>query len=165
MTIRLHLDTNAVDALFPEGTQARVELQQAVIAEIIRRKIKPGALGESVAAQIERARSDALDAIERAKAEMADKVLRDQGVTKDHWGCIELKNEAKATIDEAARQAIRDEIEKAIREQVKSQVEKLKFEITVRTEGAISRMIDSEIRNAVKARIAAVMEQIGKGAV
>lgn len=40
MTIEFKLDTHAVETLFPEGTEARVKLQQAVIEEFTRRHIK-----------------------------------------------------------------------------------------------------------------------------
>ena len=36
MSVQLKLDTGAVNALFPEGTQARVDLQQCVMMNIAR---------------------------------------------------------------------------------------------------------------------------------
>lgn len=163
MTILLRLDTNAVDALFPEGTQARVELQQAVIAEIIRRQIKPEALGESVTSQIAAARADALNAIKRARDDAAGRAFEEQGVAKSTWGGVELKPGAKAVINEAARQAVRDEITNVIAEQIGIQAERLRGTVTHDAQAAVNRMIDREIQAAVKARVAAVVEQMGKG--
>ena len=37
MSIQLKLDTNAVESLFPEGSEVRVQLQNAVIAEMTKR--------------------------------------------------------------------------------------------------------------------------------
>lgn len=162
--ILLRLDASAIYSLFPEGTQARADLQQAVVAEFIRKNIKPSALGDDVRDQIERARSDALSAIKSAKDEMTAKVLADQGVGKVIWGHVELKNEAKQAINEAARAAVRDEISKVIREQIETQAQALRGTISHDAQAAVNRMIDSEIRAAVKARVAAVVEQLGKGA-
>lgn len=162
--ILLRLDASALNALFPEGTQARAELQQSVVAEFIRKNIKPNAMGEDTREQIERARGDALRAIKTAKDEMSNKVLADQGVTKDHWGRVELKNEAKQIINEAARQAVRDEIGKAITEQIEAQAQTLRGKITSDAQAAVNRLVDSEIRAAVKARVASVVEKLNTGA-
>lgn len=37
MTIRLQLDTKAVESLFPEGSEARVDLQQAIVQNMANR--------------------------------------------------------------------------------------------------------------------------------
>lgn len=146
MTILLRLDADAMNALFPEGTKARVDLQQAVIAEFMRKHIKPGLLGAKV-----------IDQINIAKDEMVQKVLHDHGVCSDTWGRVELKNEAKAIINEATRKVMREEISTA--------ADHLRGTIKEATQASVNRMIDAEIREAVKARFAAVMEQMGKGGV
>jgi hypothetical protein len=40
MSVNIQLDTNAVNTLFPEGTEARVKLQQAVLSNVINAHIK-----------------------------------------------------------------------------------------------------------------------------
>lgn len=42
MTTTIKLDTNAMNALFPEGTEARVKLQQSVIQNVANSFIKTG---------------------------------------------------------------------------------------------------------------------------
>lgn len=108
--ILLRLNSEAIASLFPDGTQARVDLQSAVIAEFARKHIKPMTIGEEAAKQIRAARTSALEAIEKAEEDMHRKVLADQGVQITRGGRVELSNEAKAFLNDAVRQAIREEI-------------------------------------------------------
>lgn len=155
--ILLRLDSSALNALFPEGSEARIDLQQAVISEFVKKHIKPGALGPGVLRELETVRADVLSEINRAKEEMAQKVLKDQGVIRDVFGRIELKNEAKATINEATRKVMQNEIAIA--------AEKLRDEISGAVEAAVNRMTENEVRMALKTHVEAVIGQISKLAV
>lgn len=161
--ILLRLDPRALAALFPEGTQARADLQQAVIAEFVRKNLRPDALGGDVRDQIERARADALSAVNGAKYEVASKVIQELGAVRGAWGKLEIKGDMKDAVAEAARQAVRDEISKAVALHVEAATEKLRSTVAHDAQAAINRLIDSEIRAAVKARVAAVVEKISTG--
>jgi hypothetical protein len=155
--IKLQLNAEAIEALFPEGTQARIELQNAVVAEFTRKHLRDKALGDNVQAQIERARADALDAVKRAKSAVVDQALTEIGAGKNYNG-VYLSDTMKREIAEQARRAVRDEIAKDVTEHVQAAAANLKAQITESAQSAVSRLLDTEIRAAVKARVAAVVE-------
>lgn len=161
MTIQLRLDTQALEALFPEGSKARVDLQAAVIAEFVRKHIKTAALGPDVQRLIEKARSEVNDIIGKAKTEMVEKVLRDQGVTRTgSYGKIELSNQAKQMLSDATRQ----EIFKTIGFSIEDQVKNIAGTVRHDAQAAVNRLVDSEIKAAVKARVQEVAKGVLGGA-
>ncbi len=163
MTVQIRLDAQALASLFPEGTIVRAELQSAVIAEFTRKHIKETALGADVAEQIERARTDALAAVKRACAEVAEKATADLGFKKD-WHRVVPSADVTSAIRTAARAAVDAEISKNIKEHVDALAEKLRGTIAHDVQAAINRLLDKEIAAAVKSRVNAVVEGLGKAA-
>lgn len=159
--LKLQLNAAALEALFPPGSDARIELQNAVVAEFTRKHIKESALGSNVQDQIERARADALNAVKIAKIEVATRAIADIGVIKE-WGRVKLTGEAEAAIKEGARVAVRDEISKIVQEQIQLVAEKLRGTVSHDVQAAINRMVDREISDKVKARVAAVVDGLAK---
>jgi 5-hydroxyisourate hydrolase-like protein (transthyretin family) len=158
--VKLQLNEAAVAALFPEGTTARLELQNAVVAAILRKHIRDSALGPDVQVQIERARTDALNAVRNAQTNEASRALAELGVKKGNWGSIELSAEVKALISAGAKQAVQLEISKVIQEQIEAMAEKLRGTITHDAQAAVNRMVEKEIGAAVKERVRTVMASL-----
>lgn len=158
--LKLTLTPQALEALFPPGTEARVQLTTAVVAAFVRKNLNDRAFGDEVLAQLRRAREETMAAIKNAKEEMVKKVLADQGVTQNSWGQIELKNEAKAVISSATRTALHETINGAVSEKAAAAAEKLRGTIERDTKAAVDRMVDTEIAAAVRAKVQEVAQGV-----
>jgi uncharacterized membrane protein YheB (UPF0754 family) len=163
MALQLKLDAAAIAALFPEGSEQRVELQSAVIAEFVRKHIKTAALGPDITAQIERARKDALDAVSRARTDATDRALAEYGAKKSGWGNVTIEGEAKTAIATAAR----NEFDKLVREQLAESISKkldsMQSDINRISELRIAQLVEKEIAAAVKAKVDSVMRGLSMG--
>jgi len=148
--IKLQLTAEAIQALFPEGTQARVELQNAVVAEFARKHIKPADLPAGLGAVVKQAQKEATDA-----------AIREIGFRRDAWDAIKPTPEALHAISTQAGKAVDAEIERLI----KAHIDNERPLVQLHVERALKQMVDSEIRAVVKARVAAVVEQMGKGVI
>lgn len=160
--IKLQLNAEAVAALFPEDSPARIELQNAVVAEFVRKHLRERILGSDVHSRIETARGSALTAIESARRDVIDRVVREAGVAKDNWGRMTVTGSALSEITEAAKQAVHREIEKAIKASIDAMVERLNGRITHDAQVAVNNLLNREIEGAVRARVQEVMANLGK---
>lgn len=155
--LQLRLTVEALNALFPEGSTARVELQSAVMSEFVRKSLKPNAFGEEAAAQIDRARGDALAAIKRACTDSADNALRDVGV-KAQYGSVTISGATAERIHTDVRRAVHEQISEKISALVATATDKLRGTIEHDAQAAVNRMINAEIAAAVKAKVFEVMK-------
>jgi hypothetical protein len=94
MTMVLKLDGHALNTLFPDGSAARLELQQAVIANFIQAHVKPAWLGDTVKAQIETAQTAAVN-----------QVLREMNLLSGYSN-LTIPDSLKLKFKEAAREAV-----------------------------------------------------------
>lgn len=102
MSVQLKLDAAAVAALFPEGSAARLELQQAVISETLR-KIVDRNLSQT------RAQIDA-----QVKAAMQEAIAAAGLTSKLYPNRIELTADAKKEIKEQVTAAYSAEVSRLI---------------------------------------------------
>jgi hypothetical protein len=116
-------------------------------------------LGDDVAKTIESARGDALNVVKRARDDIRDQVFKEAGLNREYYAT--LSDESKEKIRAAARSAVLLEINSSIRAQVEAAAEKLRGTITHDAQAAVNRMVDAEIREAVKAKVAAVVASLG----
>lgn len=142
--IKLQLNADAIAALFPEGSQARVELQNAVVAEFVRKHIKIAALGSGIQLQIEKAKKEAIEV-----------ALGEFGLKKDTWGAMKLTGAAQGSIADATRAAVRQEVT----DQIAVAVNLAKGTVTHDAQAAVNRLVNGEIATAVKARV----QEVAKG--
>lgn len=142
--IKLQLNADALAALFPEGSQARVELQNAVVAEFVRKHIKIAALGSGIQLQIEKAKKEAIEV-----------ALGEFGLKKDTWGAMKLTSVAQGSIADATRAAVRQEVT----DQIAVAVNLAKSTVTHDAQAAVNRLVNGEIATAVKARV----QEVAKG--
>jgi hypothetical protein len=143
--MQLRLDSQALAALFPEGTQARVDLQSAVIAEFCRKHIKTAALGPEVQTQIEVAMKDA-----------NTHFLSAAGILHGRFSNVVLSDEVKRKISEAASEAVQDGIRKAIT----SEVESMRVNVEARVQRAVDNMVASTVDKQVYKRVKEVADGI-----
>lgn len=145
MSIQLKLDANAMASLFPEGSEVRLELQQTVIGEVVRRLVDKytTTLRAEVDGHIRKISDEARKAF-------SDELER-QGIGRD-WSKLTLSKESKALIAEAAREAYRSEVSAAI-----AQVEKPAIE-------SMERQLKSNLDNGLRFRLDAMAKEALRGA-
>lgn len=155
--IRISLDLKTLAALFPEGSQARAELKTAVIAEFVRRELREGTYNEDLRKQVERARADVLAAIEAAgKAAIAQ-----AGFRRDSWGKVQLSDDLKKEISEEAKRVVAKNCSEVAVEHARAEVGKMRHDVTAAANRIIRDVVDSEVRAAIKSRVAEVMAGLG----
>lgn len=101
MKVELKLDAAAMAALFPEGTQVRLELQQAVINETVRNII-------------DRNLSGTRSIIDKAVNDQITAALAAVGFSSKLFGTINLSTDAKIEIVGAVKAAYSAEIKAAV---------------------------------------------------
>jgi hypothetical protein len=144
MSITLKLDTAAMEALFPAGSEARVELQRAVVANFIAAHIKPAMIGAQVEAMVKAAKEAA---VKEALAEL--------GITPAWGGATTLSESFKAKLKEQAGDSIRANISKVVDEAATDVLSK----IDGRLKAAVDAKTDDEIRRVIRQRV----EQLAAG--
>lgn len=157
--LMLRLDAEALAALFPPDTQARVDLQNAVVAEFIRKNFRDQALGSDVRTKLEGARADALAEVTRARKLIMDGAFEALGMQKDRWDSYKLNEAGKAIVAEAARAVVRDTAIDAAN--TAAETFKAKIEDAVRVR--LNQIIDSEARAVVRKYMESVVAGVTNG--
>ncbi len=128
----IKLDTAAVMSLFPEGSTARLELQQAVINEVARK----------VCDRDVRAISNALSEVAKTEVRVA---MAKAGVTTAPYASgLTLSDAAKANIALVAKAAVDD----AVRDKVR--------EAAADAQGAMTRTLKERLDSGLRAELAAL---------
>lgn len=105
MSMSIKLDAAALAALFPEGTEARVELQRAVLAEFCRQHIKASWIKENIEDELRQLRT-------RIRAEVLETIQ-----VKNSWGEFtalfkdELRTQVQGEVKSIRDQMIKEEVE------------------------------------------------------
>lgn len=138
MSIQLRLDAAALATLFPEGSQARVDLQQAVVAEFAKKHIKPSAAGLQAM-------------VDKARVEAVAEVMKELGLTRGAYSSnpVKLSDGVKYEIDQAARSAVREHSRERIEDYAKSAAATIAHDAKV----LVSRLVDDEIRASIRAKV------------
>lgn len=147
MAIELKLDDKAVAFLFPEGSEAHLRLQNAVIDQVIRRTVTKNL--------------DQLNAIIQARVdELFNVALVAKGVSLGAWRTPQLSNPLQAEIVKKAREAIDNAIKEgfggtpATIEQIRADAfkkveEQLALELSMGLEARVNRLVKTALKNAV----------------
>jgi hypothetical protein len=139
--VKIQLDTAAMDKLFPEGTQARVDLQTSVIASLAGRYLKPGAELEKSLKEHQQ------KAVNQACAEF--------GLKRATWGNgFDLTAMASERIKEQAMDTVNTQIRNIVNTQLKETLEGI--------DARIQQRINYEINEIVKAKVAARFKEISE---
>lgn len=154
--LMLRLDAAALAALFPEGTQARADLQQAVVAEFVRKNFRDAAFGSDIAATLARARADAMEEVNRARRLILEQALADAGLSKDSWNRYKLANDAAAVVKDAAISAVRSEAHAA----AAAAAERARADLQVMVDARLASMTSTLARDAIRKHIDALVSQL-----
>ncbi len=160
MTLQLSLDTPSLVALFPEGTQARVDLQSAAINEFVSRHLKASISRSTVQEELEAALDQIKIDISAAEDKIVKAALGDIGIRKDYYGGVLLNDHVKAVIKEQTEQYVKDFVTETIKEQVTLATSNLQGVIANNCSVVVKGLVDAEISAAVKAKVAEVSKAL-----
>lgn len=150
----LKLNMNVLNALFPEGTEARVELQQAVLAEVSRTFVK-NSLSAEVQTYLRTLTQEVNQAIN------VKSVVAQYFETSAAWNATtKLKpgTDLVKAIANAAETALSDKFYQLLNERVEAQVKEYTDRLESRVEYAVKQRIDQLTVSAIQARVAAAVE-------
>lgn len=154
-TTIIKLSADALDRLFPEGTDARLQLQHAVLAEAANRYVK-GALTDDI-------RKYLRDIVATASAELnADKLIAEAFKPFAHWSqTLEVKPDSNIgkTIAESVKEAHRIGASNLARDMAREAVEAIVDTAHLRGEIArhISDQLGSQVRKDIAKRVEAAL--------
>lgn len=123
MTIILRIDQSGLNALFPEGSTARLDLQNAAIAQFqknIFEKYIPANVADTFRTEANKIGRHVQDEIECMRGEIIRQAQIDAGLTSASWGRATLTDGVKTVIalqvqaafESAAQAAIDNHIQK-----------------------------------------------------
>ena len=149
MAVQLRLDAAALAALFPEGSEARVELQRAVVQEFLNRHINPKTLG-----------AEAREVARGLQARILTAVLAEADIHQTGYGGAYLLGDAvKARI----RQESFEYFDDTIRKEVRTEIDSWKTNIETMVKTRAETLIDDAVRRHVTAnkdRVAAALDAL-----
>ena len=161
MTIQLRLDSAAIEKLFPEGSTARVDLQQAVIAEFVRKTVKPYALGSDIELRISRARSEAIREVDDAIKSCYAKEVERAGLTLTKEWQPQVSAETRALIRNAAYTEVRQTIMEAIKGKIEDIMKRIQGTIEHDCQVAVNNAIKEQSIKSVTERLNEIVKQLG----
>lgn len=146
MTVVIQLDAPALAALFPEGSEARLHLTKAVVANFVSRNLSPTIIGKEVASMLVRARAEAVTAV------LAES-------TKLQWGSGPVvADHLKAMFAKEARDRVQDELAPLMREAVAAHAKSLGGMLKHDVEAAVNRHMAATILQTVRDKVKEAME-------
>jgi len=158
MSITLKLDTNAVDRLLGDDPAARVDLQRAVVANIVRRSMLKDLGADNarlVKAAVEHAHGDLIRQVsqEAFLSVAVEKVFQDVWMREirsaQSTSAASVKKEMRELIDQRIWEIVREQLREIVREQLREMTSELK-ELTA-----------ARVDQALKAHLSQVERQLG----
>lgn len=146
MTIQLRLDGPALAALFPEGSEARLELQKAVVAEFVRKHLTAAVPDDVKKLVVE----------QRAKA--VNDVLREFGGLSTFG--VQLSPVFKDTVRNEVRQTVQQFVTEQLQISLAETTKDLLSETDTYVRKHVELKTDEAISTAVRERFAAALKKI-----
>ena len=143
MSVIIRLDVNALNALFPEGSESRVELQNSVVAEFARKHLKPSTLKVT-------------SLLETAKTQLVNETLRELGA-KISYHSVVLPLSVQKQIKEDTEKAVQTHISKAVATAMSDTATQ---ELVEHLQASIEAKLDKELTAMIQRRVNDVMSQM-----
>ncbi len=134
--ISIKLDAAAMTALFPEGSEGRIELQQAVLNEIVH-KLVDRSVGQM------RAQIDAAVKTE-FQARLAVEGIKHLGQN------LTLSDPARKLIAEQATQVYRDAVQAAVNAVAEPELESIRRKLNIALDTGLRSMVIEQARAALR---------------
>lgn len=155
MSIELRLNPEALAAMFPEGTEARVELQKAVVFEFVKRNLRVASLGP----EVERAIRDAMNDSQRISKGVVEQaqaaVLGELGLKKaGAWGdTYELQPGARNEVYVKVKAAFDERVNETITSCIDRRMRKLEAEIETEVQKRLDAIVEVLTVDVVRAKL------------
>lgn len=149
----LKLNMNVLSALFPEGTEARVELQQAVLAEVSRTYVK-----QALSADVQNYLRTLTQEVKQSTDVKG--VVAKYFETSAAWNSVtKLKPGTDLTkaITTAAENALSDQFYQQLNDRVEALVKEYTDRLDSRVEHAVKQRIDRLTTDAIQKRVDAAV--------
>ena len=169
--MRIQLDTHALEALFPEGSEARVELQSAVIANFAR-KTKDTFIDDQVRAIVKSTvgTTSQYDVEKMVKAEL-EKQFQNVGSYWNKVYSVKESSEVGNSINKHATAKVRELVEHwkksgelnieacliRIRKEMEDRLEGVTTNELAKLNGTVTTLVRSNINEIVRAELASVL--------
>ena len=137
MSIQLKLDAAAMAALFPEGSEIRLELQQAVINETVRKIVDR---------ELTRTRNH----IEEQCKKAVEDALAKEGLTSKVWQGVKLSDPYLEKLKELTTEAARTAFHKYVSSAMFPMIEDLDKRIKDRMDDEMKVRLDALARAALR---------------
>jgi len=151
MALQLRLDATALAALFPEGSEARVELQRAVTDEFIRKHLNSKLVADEVVGLLNRAKQEAI-------TEATRKLCDSHGWAYNNV----LSDTFKARIREEAQHFVYDETRKIVKAECERFSNNIEQTIIDRMETLIDTTARAHVSTKLKERLNSALDMLGK---
>ena len=150
----LKLNTPVLNVLFPEGTEARVQLQQAVLAEVSRTFVK-NSLSADVQAYLRTLSNEVSQEID------VKSVVQKYFETSAAWNSTTKLKPGTGlvkAIATAAENALSDQFYQTLNDRIEAQVKEYTDRLDSRVEYAVKQRIDRLTTDAINARVNAAVD-------
>jgi hypothetical protein len=137
MSIQLKLDAAAMAALFPEGSEVRLELQQAVINETVRKLV-------------DRELSNTRHYIGEQCAKATKDALEKEGLTSKVWTGVKLSDEYLKKLEVLTTEAARTAFHKYVSEAMAPMIADLDRRIKDRMESEMTVKLAALAKQAMR---------------
>lgn len=139
------LSKEALDALFPVGSEARIQFANSAVRAFCEQQIKPSHMGDVVNLQIQKARG-----------EIVQEVLKDMGAIHTYRG-IAFTDDFKAKLRAAAMEQMTEVIKDAVKEAAKDAIEEAQAKVSVQVKDYLRLEANKAVREAVGQAVTAVL--------
>lgn len=153
----LRLNKQALEALFPEGSEARVDLQKAVVANFVSVNLRPHTMGPDLEKIVNDARAEYRRTVSNLRADVVRTSLADAGIKTDLWGRPTLQDATKKDLARLAEGVVRDTVYDAATKAAQNAAESMSETIEAIVERRVAKIIDTEVTKRVQARVEAAM--------
>jgi 23S rRNA U2552 (ribose-2'-O)-methylase RlmE/FtsJ len=144
MTIQLRLDGPALAALFPEGTEARIELQKAVVAEFVRKHMT-AAVPEDVKKLVVEQRAKAVQDVLREFGGISTFGVQLTPIFKDA-----VRNEVRKAVHEFVTQQLQASLAETTKDLLSETDTYVRKHVEIKTDEAIDKAVRARFDSALK---------------
>lgn len=146
--MEIKLDIHALNALFPEGTEARLKLQQCVLEEFSRRQIK--ALESTIRSQA--------TAIHNSASQKVEEMFKDAGWTKS-YGNWKMPQTLKDELADTAKNLVTTESAAQMREAANNAAADALARMDSTMETRLERLVDERIKGLLASESDALLKR------
>jgi hypothetical protein len=147
MSTVIRLDRNAIDALFPDGSEARVELQRAVLSTVIKQSMhvkSPAQIEAMIEKELTVIHADTRKLVAESSASVAKEWFQSS------WGNHFLTSDRKQCIRKAVEDSMAEHVSESIKSAVSASRESVVFRASKIAERDIQRIVDETVDKSIE---------------